>query len=142
MNDFVDSHALNFTVLAVLDDMNAGGWWKTNRAHVTFGRRALTETKNSFLKYWNRRAARLSSPLTLSSPLKQPAHHEQPAQAACSSLSKIDFPSHPVSQKCPPKILLNNFSNILHYRISWGFGLPGTPSPPNIFHTYLLVNIF
>jgi hypothetical protein len=25
MNDFVDSHALNFTVLAVLDDMNAGG---------------------------------------------------------------------------------------------------------------------
>jgi hypothetical protein len=109
MNDFVDSHALNFTVLAVLDDMNAGGWWKTNRARVTFGRRALTETKNSFLKYWNRRAARLSSPLTLSSPLI-----EQPAQAACSSLSKIDFPSHPVSQKCPPKILLNNFSNILH----------------------------
>ena len=81
MNDFVDSHALNFTVLAVLDDMNAGGYWKTNRAHVTFERRALTETKNSFLKNWNRRAARLSSPLTLSSPLKQPAHPEQPAQA-------------------------------------------------------------
>jgi hypothetical protein len=25
MNDFVDSHALNFTLLAMLDDMNAGG---------------------------------------------------------------------------------------------------------------------
>jgi hypothetical protein len=66
MNDFVDSHALNFTVLAVLDC-----------ARVTFGQQALTETKNSFLKYWNRRAA----------PLKQPAHPEQPAQVARSSFA-------------------------------------------------------
>jgi hypothetical protein len=91
MNDFVDSHALNFTVLAVLDDMNAGGWWKTNRAHVTFGATSSDRNKKLIFEI-------LESP---SSPLKQPAPSpEQPAQAALLTLS--------ISSSVP-KVLLPKF---------------------------------
>lgn len=36
MNAIVDSHELNFMMLAMLDNRNGGGW-KSNRASVTFG---------------------------------------------------------------------------------------------------------
>jgi hypothetical protein len=65
MNDFVDSHALNFTVLAVLDDMNAGGWWLVENESCSCNVWATSSDRNNKLIF-----EKLESP---SSPLKQPA---------------------------------------------------------------------
>jgi hypothetical protein len=87
-------------------------WWLMENESClcnVLGRRALTDAKNSLLKYWNRWAARLSSPLTLSSPLKQaPA---SPWAARSSSLLTLSSPSHPV-----PKSFQNSTYHFIDVR--------------------------